>query len=163
MIRTEHHEGISGQLTMTVCARSGEVLARQVAPNLITLAGKRLLARLLTGGIDGRIELSMVVGAGSRAPAVTDTALEEPVEEVPAQLDQIEDVGKAVRIRVRATLPQRDQKKVLQLREAGILVRALSSSGREGKPWPLLFNRVTFDVLSRNNRTSIMLAWDITL
>ncbi len=161
MIKTEH-QGISGVLTTVVYASDGRVVARRVTPNLITLTGKRLLAQLLTGGVEGKLELTMGVGSGTRQPAVSDTALDELVSEVPAALDRIEDVDGAVCIRVRASLPASKSKQAVELHEAGIFIRIATPKGGDSQA-PTLFNRVLFDVLSWSSSTSMLLAWDITL
>lgn len=163
----EEHQSIKGELTLVAIAADGRVLERRVVRNLITRGGKRLLAELLAGTLDGGLDLSIAVGSGGQEVNVEDTKLSEPAEEVAVEERSIQhEPDGGVRLRVSAKLPRRASgKEVTGLREAGIVVRRVGARRGDDETalaWPLLFNRVRFDVISRAANVELLFAWDIT-
>ncbi len=157
---------IRGELHLQVIGPGGEVVERRRVHNLITRGGKTLLARMITGALDGGVKLEIAVGVGTRAPANSDTELVKKVEAAPAEAKIVTLSDGAVQARVTARIERKpDAREVTPLTEAGILVRPLvePKGEDEAAEWPLLFNRVTFDVINRAGNTEILLAWDITL
>ena len=55
------HQGIEGVLTIVARDVDGAVLERRVVRNLITRGGKRLLAELLAGSLDGGLDLGQSI------------------------------------------------------------------------------------------------------
>jgi len=147
---------ISGHLTLELRDGAGALLERRSVPNLITDAGKVLLARLLGGKNQGAVTLAIAVGESQAAPVRGNTALGKQLVEVPAEMGDpgVFDVG--VRVTVRATIPPGgDPQIVLPLTEAGVVVHV-------GDQELALFNRVTFPVINKGASMSLLLSWDLT-
>ena len=136
----------------------GEV-ARYRFDNLITSAGRTLLANALTGAVQIQSQyLSIDVGTGTVAPAVTDTALNARADGAAAQIGPpklVSDAGgQRVVATVSATLPATGAAAAQALTEAGIAI-ALPGAA------PVLYNRVVFPVISRAGNLEMTLSWEV--
>lgn len=150
------HTRIQGELTLELRDHHGALLERRTVHNLITDAGKILLARLLGGKTNGAVSLSIAVGKVTAAPARGNTALGEQLARVPADMGDPGVFDAGVRVNVRATIPPGgDPQLVLPLTEAGILAQV-------GDSETVLFNRVTFPVINKGASMSLLLSWDLT-
>jgi hypothetical protein len=151
------HTSIQGLLTLELRDRHGALVERRHVENLITSDGKVLLARLLGGKTSGAVTIAIAVGRSTTAPALDQKALLDKATEAPAEMNDPVIEGERVRANVRATIPQGgDPNVVLPLTEAGILVRV--GADQAG----VLFNRVTFPVISKSSTMSLLLSWDLT-
>lgn len=151
------HTSIQGLLTLELRDQHGALVERRRVENLITHAGKLLLARLIGGKASGAVTIAIAVGGTDTAPALDQTALLKKLAEAPADMNEPVVEGDRVRANVRATIPQGgDPQVVLPLTEAGILVRVGADATG------VLFNRVTFPVISKSSTMSLLLSWDLT-
>jgi hypothetical protein len=151
------HTSIQGLLTLELRDERGALVERRHVKNLITHDGKLLLARLLGGKTSGAVTIAIAVGRTATAPALDQKALLDKATEAPAEMNDPVIEGERVRANVRATIPQGgDPNVVLPLTEAGILVRV--GADQNG----VLFNRVTFPVISKSSTMSLLLSWDLT-
>jgi hypothetical protein len=157
------HQSISGVLHITLRDQHGEILEQRRVRNLITRDGKLLLAGLFTGKVDAGVSLAIAVGSSAAPPAETDSALGKHEDAAPAIIVEIKpfesDAGWRVRATVSATLKAvPGDMSVKQLQEAGIQIL----SKAPGHP-PVLFNHVTFPVISKGGNVEMTLSWEITL
>lgn len=149
------HTSIQGVLTLELRDASGALIERHVVHNLITNAGKSLLARLLGGKTNGAIGLAIGVGSGAAAPALENTALGGKLGEAKAEMTDPFVITGQVRVNVKSTIADGGTAdNPLPLTEAGILVRV-------GAEEPVLFNRVTFPVINKGPNMSLLLSWDL--
>lgn len=167
MALTEH-PSIHGVLTLELRDAAGALLERRRVDNLITNAGKELLARLLGGKVGGAVQLVIGVGEGKlvdandpkkgRRPAAPgDTALGSKVSEAKAEMSEPNVSADKVTVNVKATVVDGGTADVpLALTEAGILVRV----GNDAVG--VLFNHVTFPVINKGANMSLLLSWDLT-
>lgn len=146
-----------GVLTIDICDASGTLVERRSVPNLITNAGKALLANLLMGQVDALpTRWAIVVGSGPSLPKLEDTALERQVDEVEATPKV--DTSSGVRAVVSATLPALSlapTDKPQTLTEAGIRIT-------QGAKTQVLFNRVHFEPVNRGANMVMKLTWEIS-
>lgn len=150
------HTRIQGDLTLELRDPVGALLERRHVHNLITDAGKILLARLLGGQTSGAVRLSIAVGKTPTAPVRGDAKLGEELARVPADMGEPGVFDAGVRVNVRATIPPGgDPQLVLPLTEAGIVAQV-------GDSETVLFNRVTFPVINKGASMSLLLSWDLT-
>lgn len=151
------HTSIQGILTLELRDHGGALVERRQVKNLITTGGKVLLARLIGGKTSGAVTIAIAVGRDGGAPAIDQLKLGDKATEAPAEMNEPVIEGDRVRANVRATIPQGgDPNVVLPLTEAGILVRVGAD------PNGVLFNRVTFPVISKGSTMSLLLSWDLT-
>jgi len=150
---------MSGRLTIVLRDRSGRVVAERRVDNLITTAGKTLMAELFTGAAQGKPELAIAVGGGGNAAAVTDTGLQSRLDEAAAGTPAVKVVteGNQPKIvaTVTATLPALSGEQQQALQEAGIVLKL---PNRE----PVLYNRVTFPTVTRTSSLDITLTWEVS-
>jgi hypothetical protein len=156
-----HHEHsmIQGVLTLELRDRTGARLEVHTVHNLITTAGKSLLASLLAGRRLGAVELVIGVGEGNDAAAVTNTALGKKTAEAAATISEpVKGAdGASVSVTVEANISAGGAGDApLPLTEAGILVRIGAD------PVGVLFNRVTFPVINKGPTMSLLLSWELT-
>lgn len=157
------HQSITGVLHITLRDERGAVVEERRVKNLITRDGKLLLANLFTGKLDAGVSLAIAVGSSATAPAETDSKLGAHVDAAPALVVEIKpfesDAGWRVRAVVSATLKAvPGDLSVKQLQEAGIQVLSKAPN----LP-PVLFNHVTFPVISKGGNVEMTLSWEITL
>ena len=141
---------LAGRVHVVLRDPAGHVVERRQVNNLITTAGRRLLADALTGTvqIDSQ-SLRIVVGSSGATPTAADTALGAQVDGAPAQILPPKETSDSGSVRVvatiSATLPATGAAAPQQLQEAGIVI-ALPD-----RP-PVLYNHVTFPVITRSRQ-----------
>ncbi|MCP3166503.1 hypothetical protein [Myxococcus qinghaiensis] len=154
-------QGMNGVLTLELLNLDGSLMERRRVPNLITTAGKRLVAELLMGRVNGLpVNWSIVVGTGTAAPSTDDIALQDLAAEAvdPAPRVEVIDQGdnpSLVRAKVAATLPALTDATVQPLTEAGIQVTL-------GENTKILFNRVRFEEVNRGSNMIMNMTWEIS-
>jgi hypothetical protein len=152
----ERH-GMKGRLTLVLRDEHGREVERREVDNLITDAGRALVAQFVTGVIQGTPRLFIAVGTGKKddtspvnAPDVKDMALSKQVDRAEATVAVKNSVAT-----VTATLRAAGSGAVQPLAEAGIQVEV------SGRP-PVLYNRVTFDVVNKSPNMEMTLSWEVT-
>ncbi|MFY2563368.1 hypothetical protein ACN469_37585 [Corallococcus terminator] len=154
-------QGMNGVLTLELLNLDGSLMERRRVPNLITTSGKRLVAELLMGRVNGLpINWSIVVGTGTEAPAAGDTVLKGPAAEAIDPAPRVEvitqgDGSSLVRAIVTATLPALTDATVQPLTEAGIQITL-------GETTKILFNRVRFEEVNRGSNMVMKMTWEIS-
>jgi hypothetical protein len=151
-------QGMQGRLTLEQYAPDGRLVERRRFDNLITTAGKTLVARIFTGEIAGKPELSIAVGDGNTPAAAADAQLRNQVDRAAAVTESVRTadaagVTQAVAA-VKASFPALSAGKSQILREAGILLQF------ENQP-PVLYNRVTFPDITRTDALELTLTWEV--
>ncbi len=149
MAQTET-QGMKGRLTLVLRDAHGREVERREVDNLITDAGRNLVARFFTGTMQVVPRLTIAVGTGNVAPAVTDTDLNARVAAAEATVQ----VNGRVAV-VRATLPPSGTGAAQALQEAGIRIEL-------GNLAPVLYNRVTFPVVNKGPNMEMTLSWEVT-
>lgn len=149
-----------GVLTIEVTDVSGAVVETRRVPNLITTAGKELMAKLIMGKLAAVPSAFFIaVGLGDAPPSPGDTTLERFLERAAATTDVAlvpTESGDVVRATATAKLPPLMPDAPAQLiREAGI--RIALAGGAE-----LLFNRVKFAPVTRGPMVVLHLTWEIS-
>lgn len=141
---------MAGTLSLTLHDRDGRVLARRRVDNLVTDAGRNLVAGLFAGKRIGSLKAFLVVGTGDAPPNPADTALAQQVDSVDVTDPHISVAG------ARVTLSERllEREATQALREAGI---ALSIGGGPR----VLYNRVVFDVVNKAPNMQMTLTWSV--
>ena len=147
--------GIAGRLTITLRDTAGQVVEERRVKNLITNAGRALLARLLTGGAQlDSSQVAIAIGTGAAAPDVADTQLGARVGSAPAVAGKPVPDGTQMLVAVTATFPGTGLAAVQPLAEAGI---ELTPAGGG----TVLYNRVTFPVINRTPALDMTLTWEV--
>ena len=127
---------------------------RRQVDNLITDAGKHLVANLFAGTFTGPFEMFIAVGLDGTKAEPTDTKLRDPIDNKDGTTATAVVSGSLAT--VKATLPMTDDgDDTLELKEAGIRITA---AGIE----PVLYNRVTFPVVSKSSNLEMTLSWEVT-
>ena len=151
------HTTIQGVLTLELRDAAGALVEACTVHNLITSAGKSLLARLLGGKLTGAVQLVIGVGEGTAAAALGDVALGKKAAEAKATMSDPRIDGSGVRVTIEANvIDGGDANRPLPLTEAGILVRVGTD------PVGVLFNRVTFPVINKGPNMTLLLSWELT-
>lgn len=154
-------QALSGVLTLELLDTGGTLRERRRVPNLITTAGKQLLANLLMGKVDVLpTRWAIVVGTGTAQPSIADTQLGNRVDEALDASPKVEAVTRAdgssvIRATVTATLPALTRDTVQPLTEAGIQIT-------QGTTAPVLFNRVRFEEVNRGPNMVMKMTWEIS-
>jgi hypothetical protein len=160
----------TGRLHILVRDSEGRVVERRTVENLVTTAGRTLLARLLAGrGRVVRIDLE-VGGATDLADA--DQAMAPPSPADVALARRLSAVAAAVGVmrerpgtgteptrwvtEISATLPAGGDP--MFLREAGLRV---FTSGDEDGEASVLYNRVVFERISKQPSLEMSLTWEV--
>lgn len=148
--------GMEGIVEAVLRDRQGRPLDRRRTKNLITSAGRRLLAEALFGRA-GEVTLEIAVGSGKSPPRVDDRALVAMLGRSRVREPAVVDVeGGRVRVVLRAEIPEVAGAEAQEIREAGLLVSV------DGGP-PVLFNRALFPALTRTAGVDLDLSWEITI
>lgn len=154
-------QGMNGVLTLELLNLDGSLMERRRVPNLITTAGRRLVAELLMGRVNGLpIKWAIIVGTDTTAPAPGDTEMREQKAEAidPAPKVEVIDPGDGsslVRATVTATLPALTDATVQPLTTAGIQITL-------GETTKILFNRVRFEEVNRGSNMVMKMTWEIS-
>ncbi len=149
--------GLAGRLSIELPDPAGRVVEQRRIDNLITRAGRDLLARLFTGAAQGP-ELRIAVGSQGGEVQPGDTTLGAQLDAAAATIPSVAigDYEGQPRViaRVVATLPPTGSADPQALQEAGIVV---SLPGME----PVLYNRVTFPLVNRAGNLEMTLSWEV--
>lgn len=149
--------GLAGRLSIELRDPSGRVVEQRRVNNLITNAGRNLLARLFAGAAQGP-ELRIAVGGQGGEVRAEDVALGDLLDSAEASIPSIalvdHDGLPRITARVTATLPASGSADPQTLQEAGIL---MSLPGAE----PVLYNRVTFPLINRAGNLEMTLTWEV--
>ncbi len=154
-------QAVSGVLTIDLLDTGGTLVERRRVPNLITTAGKQLLANLLMGKVDALpTRWAIAVGTGTAQAQIADTKLGTQVDEALDSAPKVEvitrtDGTSVIRATVTATLPAPTQPTVQPLTEAGILIT-------QGATTRVLFNRVRFEEVNRGPNMVMKMTWEIS-
>ncbi|AKF86230.1 hypothetical protein SAMN05443572_103359 [Myxococcus fulvus] len=155
-------QGMNGVLTLELLNLDGTLMERRKVPNLITIAGKRLVAELLMGRVNALpIRWAIAVGTGTTQPLPGNVKLDHQVDDAMDTAPKVEEItlgdgSSLVRATVTATLaPPPAQSTVQPLTEAGILVTL-------GTGAPILFNRVRFEEVNRGSNMVMKMTWEIS-
>jgi hypothetical protein len=151
MDKREQH-GMTGRLTMVLRDERGQEVERRQANNLITDAGRNLVALFFAGKIPVAPALFIAVGGDDTAAAAGDTGLKAFIAEEQANNISVQG-GVAT---VTATLRAAGAGDVQPLKEAGIRIKV------SGQPNPVLYNRVTFPVVNKSPNMEMTLSWEVT-
>ena len=158
MSNNEQHN-LSGQLTIVLRDVNGRIRETYCINNLITTAGKNLVAQMFTGAVQEKPDLLIAIGSGVSAANVSDTTLEDQRDEIaatttgPKTVEQ-DGVEKVVAT-VTATLPALPEGEEQKLTEAGIIFKFLGGD-------PVLYNHVTFSPVTRSANLQMTLSWEVT-
>ena len=148
---------ICGQLTLQQWTSEGQLVKAHTVHNSIALEGRRLVARLFNkDAAAGDIQRVSKIGLGSsQDPFKPDqTGLISKVGETPiAKVDQVQvtDANGTPRIALRLTGELGKDEVNHPLREAGLFTE-------DG----VMYNRVTFDTITKSNQFKLTLVWEIT-
>ncbi|MFP2908397.1 hypothetical protein ACLESD_25760 [Pyxidicoccus sp. 3LFB2] len=154
-------QAVSGVLTLELLGTDGTLVERRRVPNLITTAGKQLLANLLMGKVDALpTRWAIAVGTGTAQAQVSDTQLGAQVDQALDAAPKVEVITRAdgvsvIRATVTATLPALTQATVQPLTEAGIQIT-------QGAATRVLFNRVRFEEVNRGPNMVMKMTWEIS-
>lgn len=156
-IGEQHH--ISGYLHIQLRNPEGRVIEDMRVKNLITTAGKDLLAQMFSGISSGTPRLTIAVGDSNEPATPGDTKLGSKKDEAEASTLEpriVEEEGvKKVVATVSATLPQLPPNSEQALTEAGIQFHI---TGKE----PVLYNRVVFPVITRRSNLEMDMTWEVS-
>lgn len=151
--------GLGGRVHIALRNRDGQVVQECRVNNLVTTAGREWLAKLFSGQMQAPLDIQIAVGSSDTPAQATDTQLGKRVDGVTATLSgpktmQDKDGPRAV-ISVQATLPANDQAETQDLREAGIEIKA------DEAQTPILYNHVTFPLITRASNLEMTLTWEV--
>lgn len=156
-----------GEIHLQLRDSSGGVVAERHARNSVMRGGAELVAKLFKG--DGLAINRMGVGTSDtpEGDGFSTTALTNPPEPDATRLGGVTEVALApeefavsvdethrlVKVRCHATLPEAAA--VGTIREAGLLARP-----EEGDP--VLYNRVTFSPITKNDDHELTMFWEVS-
>jgi hypothetical protein len=148
---------LSGRLTIELRTPDGRLVSRQRHDNLITIAGKSLVAQIFSGEVTGKPELQIVIGSSATEARAEDQQLGEFRDRAVATTKQVvvvnEDGLPRALATVTATFPPLDDERQ-ELQEAGIVIRFPNLE-------PVLYNRVTFGRITRTGSLDMTLTWEV--
>ncbi|HEY3185152.1 MAG TPA: hypothetical protein VGJ77_20090 [Gaiellaceae bacterium] len=157
-----------GRIHLQLRDRDGALVAERRATNSVMRGGAELVANLFTG--DGVPINRMGVGTSDtpETDAFTTEALTNPPEPDASRLEgateialapeeftvSVDETHRLVKVRCHATLPE--SAAVGTLREAGLLARP------DGEGDAVLYNRVTFSPISKNDDHELTMFWEVS-
>ena len=148
---------LSGRLTIELRTPDGRIVSRRQHDNLITTAGKALVARIFSGEVTGKPELRIAIGSGPNDAKPDDKHLGKHRDEVVATTKEVaivsEDGQQRARATVTATFPPLGDGRQ-ELHEAGIVIRFPNLD-------PVLYNRVAFGSITRTGNLDMTLTWEV--
>lgn len=156
----------TGRLTIRlVDPRTGRVTLERRAHNLVTLAGRQVLADLFRGITDVRppAPIRIVVGGSlgvvPPAPSLNDTSLQNQQIVVDALFESSEaqavDGTTRIVTTIRATLEADPGGSEYTLTEAGVQLNP------QGSVAPVLYNRVVFGPITKTPELQMTLSWEV--
>ncbi len=152
MTLKEQH-GLAGRLRIVVTDPQGRMVAERQVDNLITDAGRQLLARMFAGAVQAS-ELRIALGTNAAALGA-DQATITTVADAKASVvvdDPVRD-GRAL-ARVVATVPASNNPNPQAIQEAGIVIVLPDRQ--------VVYNRVTFPVISRAGNLEMTFSWELS-
>ena len=160
--------GIAGRLHVELLDIHGRIIQHHYFDNLITKSGRKLIAQYLAGEVGQISKLEIAVGAkqdnvDTPEPQYQDNKLHNEIKRIEAHPSTPEDDQENPRqlIRVKADLEALTKEETEQkLCEAGIFITVKKKEGEEERA-PVLYNRVTFPVITRTQSVSMKLAWEL--
>ena len=156
-MREQH--GLAGRLRVELRNTSGEMVVTRSVDNLITTAGRQLLAGYFTGAREGAPRISIAVGSGDDPTSSDDDQLVSEVDRSeaapPTIRAEVRDGESKVVATVMATLYAKGGEEVQELREAGIVLET------PGQNQAVLYNRVTFPVVNKGGNMEMTLTWEV--
>ena len=145
---------LAGILTITLRDAAGRVVDERKANNLITNAGRALLGRLLTGGVQlDASSTAIAVGTGDAPAKVEDTALAARVGAAAASAAAPVADGAQMKVTVTATHTGTELTETQAVCEAGIELKVADGT--------VLYNRVTFPPINRTPNLDMTLSWEV--
>lgn len=155
---TSHHN-IEGKLTLQQVDAQGRLLHEQVTYNSITTAGRQLVTDLFRLNIlakedqDDKIKrISTIhVGRSNKPFSADQTAMQDPVDVVPIDDVQLLPVNDRIMLRLVGELGVEQGNDALQ--EAGLFTEDET---------PIMYNRVTFDTITKSPEFKLKLIWELT-
>ncbi len=148
---------LAGRLTLQLRAPDGRLLEETTAHNDITINGRNLVSRLFNrdqAGADIKRVTKIKVGGSQAAFDPRQTGLGQLVGETPiVRIEPVEMVDPSGRPRMmlRLTGELGEDDLNAELREAGLFTE-------DG----VMYNRVTFDTITKSNQFKLTLVWEIT-
>ena len=147
---------MAGRLTLRKCAPDGRLIEQVTAHNDITIHGRNLVARLFSKDESATIErvTKMQVGSSQAAFKPQDKALGSKIGETDIakiELSEITDGGGKPRKMLRLTGELGEKDSNGELREAGLFTKD-----------DVMYNRVTFDTITKSDQFKLTLVWEIT-
>lgn len=146
----EQH-GLSGRLHITL-TDGGRVVGERHVDNLITDAGRQLLARLFAGQAQAN-ELRIAVGTNAELLDAAEATITKVAEAKASVVVDLGGDGRAL-ARVVATLPASGDDKPQPIQEAGILIVLPDDA--------VVYNRVTFPVVHRAGNLDMTFSWEVS-
>lgn len=141
---------MAGTLTLILHDASGRIAARREVHNLVTQAGRELVAALFAGKRVGAIKARLVVGTEGKPPSIEDDRLTGEIDGVDLGESSVQVEG--ARVTLTGRLPEREAGQ--PLREAGIQIAV-------GADKPVLYNRVVFEVVNKAPSMQMTLTWSV--
>lgn len=146
---------IAGRLTLRLCTPDGRLVEEVTAHNDITLAGRALVASLFNHdkAADPIARVSkMKVGQSGQVFNADQTALGQEVAETDiTSIEEVPNPGGASRMMLRLTGELPEDANLGPLQEAGLF----TDDG-------VMYNRVTFDTITKSDKFKLTLVWEIT-
>jgi hypothetical protein len=143
-------QGMIGRLTLVLRDEHGCEVDRREVNNLITNAGRNLVARIFAGVVQAVPKLNIDVGGSDTAADATDASLKGFVASANATVSVNGNVAK-----VTATLAAAGTGDTQALKEAGIRIQIQNQAD-------VLYNRVTFPVVNKGPNMEMTLSWEVT-
>ncbi|MFV8750435.1 hypothetical protein ACNOYE_07775 [Nannocystaceae bacterium ST9] len=158
---------------------TGQLVVDRWIDNLVTTAGRQLLAQLVTGVAPGIIQVDLAVGGPAQGqpapnpyppPSPTDVALHLPKRRVATEFEAMGVVENSnpprFAMAISAVIPAEIGGDALILREAGLI---MAKGGEEASEPPagalasneVLYNRVVFDTITKDPELQMTLTWEV--
>lgn len=150
MTLKEQH-GLSGRLHITL-REGGRVVGERLVDNLITTAGRQVLALLFAGQAQAD-EIRVAVGTNAAVLDAASASITQ-VDEAKATVTVDEGSDGRARARVVATLPASGDANPQPIQEAGIVIVLPDR--------PVVYNRVTFPVVNRAGNLEMTFSWEVS-
>lgn len=145
---------LAGILTITLRDAAGRVVDERKADNLITNAGRELLGRLWTGGVQlDASSMAIAIGTGDAPEKVEDIALAARVAAAAASAAAPVADGAQMKVTVTATHKGAELTGTQKVCEAGIELKVAGGT--------VLYNRVTFPPINRTPNLDMTLSWEV--
>lgn len=152
----QEQQGMTGRLTIVLRDHYDHVVTQRQVNNLITTAGKTLVAKLFTGEVQGNPVFHIAVGDDDTSLASTNIRLQKELSRVAADTVQLveEESQEKIVVKLAATFPELDDNQKQELREAGTFITLPNKE-------PVLYNRVIFPTVTRTSNLKLTLMWEV--